>query len=91
VDEFADELESLRRLKKDMRDRGRELHADYDTTRAEFDAFINASNVEIHLNRQRILETRKAFIATTTPEEWNQIFDTRTDAISAAIDATQSI
>lgn len=91
VDVLADELESLRRLKLERQEQGRKLNANYDTTRSEFDAFVNSSNVAIRLNRQRILEKRGAFIATTTPDEWNQIFDARTDAISAAIKSTQSI
>lgn len=91
VDELAEELESLRRKKAKKQEHGRKLNANYDTTRTEFDAFISASNVEIRLNQQRILEIRGAFIAITTPEEWNQIFDARTEAIKAAIKSTQSI
>lgn len=91
VDELAEELESLRRKKTERREHNRKLNANYDTTRAEFDAFVNVSNVEIRLNQQRILEIRGAFIAITTPEEWNQISDARTEAIKAAIKSTQSI
>ena len=91
VDELAIELESLRRLKAEKQQHGRKLHADYDTTRAELDEFVNASNTAIRVNQQRILQMRTALIAATTPEEWKQIADARTDAISAAIKATQSI
>ncbi|MCZ6498211.1 MAG: hypothetical protein O6765_05755 [Gammaproteobacteria bacterium] len=91
VDELAEELESLRSLKTKSREQGRRLNANYDTTRAEFDVFISASNVEIRLTQQRILEKRVAFIAITTLEEWNQIFNARTNAISAAIESIQSI
>jgi len=91
VDELAEELESLRRKKAERQEQGRKLNANYDTTRAEFDAFTNASNVDIRRNQQRILEKRKAFIEITTPEEWNQLFDARTEAIAAAIKSAQSI
>lgn len=91
VDELAEELESLRSLKTKSREQGRKLNANYDTTRAEFDAFVSASIVEIRLTQQRILEKRVAFIAITTLEEWNQIFNARTNAISAAIESIQSI
>jgi len=91
VDELAEEMESLRLLKKERQDRGRKLNANYDTSRAEFDAFVSSSDAGIRLNQQRILELRKAFIATTTPEEWGQISAARTDAISAAIKSTHSI
>ncbi len=90
VDELAEELESLRNLKSKRREQSRRLNANYDTTRAEFDAFISASNREIRLTQQRILEKRGAFIAITTLEEWEQISDARTDAISAAIQSIQS-
>lgn len=91
VDELAKELESLRQLKAERQDQGRRLNAKYDTTRAEFDAFISETSAKIRLNQQRILNLRGAFIATTTAEEWDQIFDARTDAISAAIKSTHSI
>ena len=45
VDELAEELKSLRRKKTERRENGRKLHTNYDTTRAEFDAFLNSSNV----------------------------------------------
>lgn len=91
VEELAEELKSLRRKRTERRENSRKLHTNYDTTRFEFDAFINSSNVEIRLNQQRILKIRGDFVAITTPEEWTQIFDARTKAINAAIESIQSI
>ncbi len=89
VDELAGELESLSRSKAERQEQIRKLNANYDTTRAEFDAFTKASNNEIRLNQQRILEKRKALIEVTTPEEWDRIFDARSAAIDAAIKSAQ--
>ena len=91
VEELAEELKSLRRERTERRENSRKLHTNYDTTRAEFDAFLNSSNVEIRLNQQRILKIRGDFVAITTAEEWTQIFDARTKAINAAIESIQSI
>jgi len=91
VDELTIELESLSRKKAERQEQGRVLNANYDTTRAEFDAFTKASNSDILLNQQRILDKRKALIEFTTPEEWRQIFDARTEAIDAAIKSAKSI
>ena len=91
VDELAGELESLLQKKVEKQEQSRKLNANYDTTRAEFDAFVNASNTDVRLNLQRILEQRKALIEITTPEEWIQLLDARTEAIDAAFDSTQSI
>ena len=91
VDELAAQLASLLAKKKDKQEQARKLNADYDTTRAEFDAFVSVANTEIRMNQQRVLEQRKALIEITTPEEWEQILDARTDAIDAAFDTTKSI
>lgn len=91
IDELAGELESLARKISDKQEQGRKLNANYDATRAEFDAFTNASNTDIRQNQQRIMEKREALIEITTPEEWNQIFDARTEAIDAAFKSAQSI
>jgi len=91
VDEMGEELASLRRLKKQRQTQVKKLNANYDTTRAEFDAFIIESNADIRQKQQRILEKRVAFIEITTPEEWAKISDARTEAISAAFKTAQSI
>ena len=84
VNELADELESLRRKDAQRQEQGKKLNANYDTTRAEFDTFATASNEDIRLSQQRIVEKRKALIEVTTPEEWDQIADARSEAIDAA-------
>lgn len=91
VDELAAELESLRRKTAERHEQAKNLNANYDTTRAEFDAFISASNADIRLSQQRILEKRERLIEVTTPEEWDQILDARTEAIDTAFKSTQAI
>jgi hypothetical protein len=91
VDKLAEELESLRSLKAERQRQGRMLNANYDSTRAEFEALGKLSDTEIQLNKQRILRLRSDFMATTTPDEWEQISEVRTEAIVAAIQATHSI
>ena len=84
VDGLADELDSLRLLGAQRQEQSKKLYANYDTTRAEFDTFASTSNEDIRLSQQRIVEKRKALIEVTTPEEWDQIADARSEAIDAA-------
>lgn len=90
VEELREELASLRNKKKGRQNDFKKLNANYDATRAEFDAVLKATNEEILLNQKRIADKRNAFIAVTTPEEMIQITEARTAAISAAIDTLQS-
>lgn len=89
IDELSQELQLLRQKKAQRQAESRKLNANYDTTRAEFDAFINEKQVDIRLSQQRILEKRSALIAATTDEEWEQISDVRSDSIDDAINAVK--
>ncbi|MEH6451793.1 MAG: hypothetical protein V7782_02015 [Psychromonas sp.] len=90
VDELTEELQLLRHKKAQRQAQTRKLNANYDTTRAEFDAFLTEKHTDIRLSQQRVLEKRSALIATTTPEEWDQILDVRSNSIDAAINAVQA-
>lgn len=90
VDELVEELQSLRSQKAERLAQSRKLNANYDTTRAEYEAFIHEKNMENRLSQQRVLDNRNALIAVTTPEEWEQLLDVRSNSIKAAIKAVQA-
>ena len=90
ADGLREELASLRGKKEKRQNEFKTLNANYDTTRAEFDAVIKTTNDEIRMNQKRIFQKRDDFIAITTPEEWIQISEARTEAISAAFATLQS-
>jgi hypothetical protein len=69
----------------------RELNANYDTSRAHFEAFLESIESEVRENRQRVSETHHALLAALTAEERSDIEKLRTKAINAAIKTIQSI
>lgn len=91
VDQIAVQFVSLRSNREERRAQFKKLNASYDTTRAEFDKFIEESNANIHRNHNQLLEHRQALMSITTPEEWDPILDVRTKAVEAAFRFYQSI
>jgi len=71
--------------------RAKELNADYDTSRADFEAFLSGVESEVRDNRRRVSETHQAFLANVTAEERSAIAKTHTKAMNAAIKTIQSI
>jgi len=69
----------------------RELNANYDTTRAEFEAFFAKIEAEVRDHRQRVSKTHQALLANVTPEERSAIAKTHTKAMNTAIQTIQSI
>ena len=91
VDNLADELRALRDKISARKMRTKELNANYDTSRADFDVFFEQVNSEIRSNQQRVTKNHRALLAITTPEEWSQISKARSKAMSAAIKSIQTI
>lgn len=91
VDGLEGELQALREKILARQARARQLNVNYDTTRAEFDAFFAQVNKDIRLNQQRVAKSHHAFLALTTPDEWSQLSKARTAAMSASIKAIQAI
>jgi hypothetical protein len=67
------------------------LNANYDTTRAEFDAFLKQVSTEIQASQQRVSKRHRAFLAVTTTEEWSQLSKVRSKAMTAAVKSMQAI
>lgn len=91
LDSLATELEALRSRVAERKQRIRKLNANYDTPRAEFDAYLLQANQEIQENRRRIGGSRRAFIAIVTPDELSAIRKVRSKAMIAAIKSIQAI
>ena len=84
-------LADLRSRIATRKNRVRELNADYDTQRAEFDAFLVGIEAEVRDNRRRVTETQRAFRAHVTAEERSAIRKAHTKAMQAAIKTIQTI
>lgn len=90
VDALVKELDELRERVADRKKRIRQLHADYDTSRTEFETFFEKVKMEIRSNRQRVGDSHRALRASTTAEEWSQISKARTKAMNSLIRSLQT-
>jgi len=69
----------------------RELNANYDAPRAEFEAYLAGVEAEVRDHKRRVSETHRALLANMTAEERSAIAKTHTKAMNAAIKTIQSI
>ncbi len=91
VDELSEDLNTLREKIADRRQRVRELNADYDTTRADFEAYFDKVDREIRWNKRQVSEKHREFLAIMTPDERSAISKTHSKARDAAIRNIQAI
>ncbi len=91
VDALAEDLNTLRERISDRRRRAKQLNAEYDTTRADFEALFDKVDKEIQSNKRQVSERQRALFAITTPAERSAISKAHTKAMDAAIRNIQSI
>jgi hypothetical protein len=88
---LEEDLAALRSSITARKARARELNANYDATRAEFEAFLADIEAEVRDNRQRVSKTHQALLTTVTAEERSAIAKTHTKAMNTAVKTIQSI
>ena len=91
VDELSEDLNALREKIAQRRQRVRELNADYDTTRADFEAYFDKVDREIRWNKRQVSEKHREFLTIMTPDERSAIAKTHSKARDAAIRNIQAI
>jgi molecular chaperone GrpE (heat shock protein) len=91
LDALAQDLETLRVSVSERRQQFKELNANYDATRAEFEAFFDQVNRQIQSNKRQASEKNRALFAIITPDERSAISKVHTKAMNAAIRNMQSI
>jgi len=69
----------------------RELNANYDTPRADIEAYLAGIEEEVLEHKRRVSETHRALLASVTAEERSAIAKTHTKAMNTAITTIQSI
>ena len=84
-------LESLRSVVRARKDRARDLNADYDTSRADFEAFLAEVEVEVQENKNQVALTHRALLSVITAEELSAIAKSHTKAMNAAVKTIQAI
>ena len=91
LDSLVDDLDNLREKISARKARVRQLNADYDTTRAKFEAFFEQVDEEIRTNKRQVSEQQRALFAIITPDERSAIAKVHTKAMNAAIRHIQAI
>jgi hypothetical protein len=90
VEKFEAGLSSLLRNRQQREIQFLKLHANYDTPRAEFDAFLRETGQRIRRDQENILRQRSDLIALTTPQEWSLIASAREDVQEHTFENIQS-
>ncbi len=91
VNWLVDDLDNLREKISARRKRVRQLNADYDTSRADFQAFFDQVDMEIQSNKRQVSERQRELFAITTPNERSAISKAHTKAMDAATRNIQAI
>jgi predicted nucleic acid-binding Zn-ribbon protein len=91
VDALSDELNALRKTISERKRQSRQLNANYDTGRADFEAFVEKVHQEVKSNHQQVAVQHRALLAIMPPEEWAEISKSHTKAMKAAIKSIQAI
>jgi len=88
---LEEDLAALRTNIAARKKRANELNANYDTPRAEFEAYLAGVEEEVRDHKRRVSESHRALLANVTAEERSAIAKTHTKAMNAAIMTIQSI
>jgi hypothetical protein len=88
---LEEDLAALRTNIAARKKRAKELNANYDTPRAEFETFLAGIEAKVRDHKQRVSETHRALLASATKEERSAIKKMHSQAMSAAIKTIQSI
>ena len=91
VDALSEDLNALREKISERRQRVRELNADYDISRVDFEAVFDQVDREIKSNKRQASEKRRALFAILPPDERSAISKAHTKARDAAIRNIQAI
>lgn len=83
VDELQADFIRLRELAEGRRQGLRELNADYDATRAQFETLLSEFSQQREFSHARFQATRAELKESTTPEEWSELEKASTKAMAA--------
>lgn len=90
VENLSTDLAVLRESVSKRNKRTRQLNADYDTPRSDFEEFFDQVYTEIRANQVRVAESHRVLREVTTAQEWAQISKARTKAMSASINTIRT-
>jgi chromosome condensin MukBEF ATPase and DNA-binding subunit MukB len=88
---YQADFNKLRATVEAQRNGLRNLNADYDATREQFQAFIDKYDTEIGAARKEATGSRMAFVRATTAEEWAVLKKADAKALKNMVTTTQRI
>ena len=91
VDILERDMNTLRGVVDERINRARQLNANYDTTRAEFESFLTKISQQAELQRKNVSQSHAALVSFTTADEWAEISKARTEAMNSTIKSMQAI
>lgn len=91
VDLLEDDISNLRDTISVRRTRVRQLNADYDTTREDFESFLEGIQSQIRSHKREVSKTHLELLSVLAPDERSAISKARTKAMDAVIKSIQSI
>jgi len=91
VDALEHDFLALSSVLKKRSSRTRELNADYDTTRAVFDAHLKSAQAELRKSRRNVTRTQLALRDALSSAEREQIDKAHSKAMTATIKSMQAI
>ena len=91
VDILERDLSIFRSVVDERINRVRQLNANYDTTRAEFERFLTEISKEAQLQRKRVGQSHAALVSFTTADEWAQVSKASTKAMKSTVKTMQAI
>ena len=91
VDSLENDIDELTALLVRRRTELRELNANYDATREDFDRFTSEMEARIRRNRQQALRTHNEIVSAVTAEEWATLEKAQTRAMGSIAETTLGI
>ncbi len=91
VEDYQRDFIKLREAVQMRRMELRHLNADYDATREQFHEFIEMYDAEVSIARKTVSESRRAFVESTTPEEWDALMKVDSKAIKKMVGVIRGI
>ncbi len=91
VDDFESDFSNLLLSVETQRTELRRLNADFDASREQFQDYFDKYNAQIRAARQAAMESRAAFVQSTTAEEWDALNKADTKTMKQLVSSIQSI
>ena len=91
IDSLAGSLDDLRTSISQRKRKARDLNADYNATRPQFEQLLSATGADMKANKENVSVKHRALRKAVTSEEWDDLTKASTDAMSAAVKSIQSI